>query len=195
MVTWGGWGRGVGQKPSGTFLWSLLWWIFGRKCQSGGLTGGGGGGGGRDGGGRPLSFFTKVRGWRGRTLTRHCGFSWSPPPGSWRCRWPGENKSDVIKNLASKLQSYFYYFSLFGGFLFTENLLWAEFVLTKRKLPASHGWYWWDEWAASKLFTSDSKKRLRRSEQSDVISFFYNAICCVRTFPSSIGYNSAGIYK
>ena len=53
MVTWGGWGRGVGQKPSGTFLWSLLWWIFGRKCQSGGLTGGGGGGGERAGGVAP----------------------------------------------------------------------------------------------------------------------------------------------
>lgn len=39
-------GEGVGQKPSGAFLRSLIWWICGRKCQPSGLTGGGGGGGG-----------------------------------------------------------------------------------------------------------------------------------------------------
>lgn len=43
--------------------------------------------------GRRLSFITRVHGWRGRTLTRRCGFSWSPPPGSWRCRWPGGNET------------------------------------------------------------------------------------------------------
>lgn len=40
-----------------------------------------------------FSFLTRVRGWRGTTLTRRCGFSWSPLPGSWRCRWPGGKTS------------------------------------------------------------------------------------------------------
>ena len=48
-------GGGVGQKPSDAFLWSLLWWICGRKCQPSGLTGGAGGGGEETVGGVALS--------------------------------------------------------------------------------------------------------------------------------------------
>lgn len=36
---------------------------------------------------------TRGRGWRGRTLIHHCGFSWWPLPGSWRCRWPVGGKA------------------------------------------------------------------------------------------------------
>lgn len=64
--------------------------------------------------GRPLSFSTKVRGWRGRTLTRRCGFSWSPPPGSWRCRWPGGNKSDMRVKTLFPHSSYTFIISVYS---------------------------------------------------------------------------------